>query len=60
MKSKNILHHLLKDGFADKAVMLGLSLDFLGIFIESITDMETWPKPPLQDGFHKQYSLPHA
>ena len=60
MKSKNILHHLLKDGFADKAVMLGLSLDFLGIFIGSITDMETWPKPPLQNGFHKQYSLPQA
>ena len=31
----------VEDGFADKAVMLGLSLDFLGIFIGSITDMET-------------------
>ena len=50
----------VEDGFADKAVMLGLSLDFLGIFIGSITDMETWPKPPLQDGFHKQHSLPQA
>ena len=60
VKSKTFSIASLEDGFADKSMMLEDNPNFLGIFIGPITYMDTWPKPPFWDRFHKRYSLPQA